>query len=246
MFDKKLLNFQTGEIIFESDDIGRWHYMVYGMGLPPTQYEPKTLAGSLNKDLSSSLNFKNPFKEVITAQVTLNGPERSLEVFQLLLKKNKVTVGPLAILQIPFSFTPKEISEYHAFITVYMNEKVQWRFPLHGITESFSNTVAYNFKTRCRQTFEQQLKIILPGLPKKVDRQEFFLNISYVPPEFEGLVKKCFQIHTVKNYLESPDDELVYQVDFKPWKPFKTNIDVLVSRPSGGRWKLIKKLQKKY
>ena len=49
---------ESGEVIFESDAIGKWHYVVYGVGLPPTKYEEKIIAGTLNKDFSSMINFK--------------------------------------------------------------------------------------------------------------------------------------------------------------------------------------------
>lgn len=33
------------------------------------------------------------------------------------------------------------------------------------------------------------------------------------------------------------NQELKYQVAFKPMKPFKTSFDLIISKPTGGRWK---------
>ena len=30
---------ENGEIIFETQEIGRWVYLVFGQGLPPTEFE---------------------------------------------------------------------------------------------------------------------------------------------------------------------------------------------------------------
>jgi hypothetical protein len=38
---------------------------------------------------------------------------------------------------IPFTFTPKEISDYYAEIIIAMNEKIKWRFPIKGISEYY-------------------------------------------------------------------------------------------------------------
>ena len=62
------------------------------------------------------------------------------------MKKQKVQVGALNILQIPFSFLPHAISEYFAQIVIAMNEKITWRYPIKGITESYSNTIDFHLK----------------------------------------------------------------------------------------------------
>ena len=196
------------------------------------------MAGSLNKDISSTINFKNPFKDPISVTIDLETDEKGKEVFFLLLKKTKTSIPPMSILQIPFSFTPREISEYTAEITIFMNEKIQWKYPIKGITESYSNQISYSFKTKSRESLETEMKIVLPGLPKSmIDGKEFALETINVPNEFDNLVKKYFTITKVKATLADPLDHLIYNVSFKPMKPFKTSAEILVSRQSGGRWR---------
>lgn len=60
---------ESSDIIFSSPLIGKWHYLVFGQGLPPTKFPPTTVSIGLNKDYSSVIHFKNPFKEPIQVAV---------------------------------------------------------------------------------------------------------------------------------------------------------------------------------
>lgn len=40
-----------------------------------------------------------------------------------------------------------------------------------------------------------------------------------------------------KNTLESPEDLLSFDVNFKPYKPFRCTVDFVVLRKTGGSWK---------
>lgn len=230
---------ETGEVIFESEEIGHWYFMVFGVGLPPTKFEPIIMSSGLHKDLTQSINFKNPFKENINVTITLN-MDKSNDVFQLLLRKNKVAVQGLAIFQIPLLFSPREIIEYHCEIVVFMNEKTQWRYPIKGITESVLNHLNYNFKVKCRETLIEDFNINLPGLPNELCKETFHLEIDHIPNEYFSLVQKSFKITAIKNTLNSIDDQLKFKVVFNPMKPFKSAIDIVVFIESGGRWKYFK------
>ena len=203
---------ETGEVIFESEDIGVWYFMVFGVGLPPTKFDPRVVSCGLHKDLSQSINFKNPFKDPITVSITLEAFDKNKDVFQLLLRKNKIQVQGLSIFQIPLLFAPREINEYQCEIIVFMNEKIQWRYPIKGVTESFLNNVTFNFKVKSRETFTDELKINLPGLPKELCKETFNLEIDNIPQEFVNLVNKSFKITPIKTSLISPDDQLRYKV----------------------------------
>ena len=118
-----------------------------------------------------------------------------------------------------------------------MNEKIQWKYPIKGITESISNLVSYNFKTKSRVPLESNLKINLPGLPKTFTNEVFDLEISGIPLEFKNMLAKSLKIDPIKKTLEGIDDQLIYAVKFHPMKPFKIILDILVTIPTGGRWK---------
>jgi hypothetical protein len=42
------------------------------MGIPPTEFEPKRISIDLNKDISSVIHFKNPFKDPINIKIFLD------------------------------------------------------------------------------------------------------------------------------------------------------------------------------
>jgi hypothetical protein len=67
--------------------------------------EPQPISTAVGNNTSSMLTFKNPFREPSTVNVHLETDDTN-KVFSLLLKRNKFNIGPLAILQIPYSFSP--------------------------------------------------------------------------------------------------------------------------------------------
>lgn len=95
---------ETGNIVFENPHIGKWEYNVAGKGLLPTIMEPQPISTAVGNNTSSMLTFKNPFREPSTVNVTLEADDQ--KIFSLLLKRSKFNIGPLAILQIPYSFSP--------------------------------------------------------------------------------------------------------------------------------------------
>jgi hypothetical protein len=93
-------------------------------------------------------------------------------VFKLLLlnrkkkdgESEKVLVPGMNVMQVPFSFVPREITCYYCEIMVSMNEKISWRFPVKGVTESVSNQTLFNFKAKCREKWEDEIKVGLTGI----------------------------------------------------------------------------------
>jgi hypothetical protein len=82
-------------------------------GIPPTKFEPRVVSVGLNKDFSSTIHFKNPFKETITVTITMSATGENEEIFKLLTKsksgemKTTMTVPGMNVVQIPFSFVPR-------------------------------------------------------------------------------------------------------------------------------------------
>ena len=80
---------ESGEIVFHTNELGKWRYLTFGIGIPPTKFEPIVVSVGLNKDYSSTIHFKNPFKENINVYVTMESEGQSQEVFKLLTKSKK-------------------------------------------------------------------------------------------------------------------------------------------------------------
>lgn len=111
---------ENGNIIFENEEVGKWEYYCEGTGLLPTMMDPLPISTSVGNNTSSMLSFKNPFREPTTVFVSLETSDPN--IFALLLKRNKFNIGPMGILQIPFSFSPTSMTETHSIITVSMSK----------------------------------------------------------------------------------------------------------------------------
>jgi hypothetical protein len=66
-----------------------------------------------------------------------------------------------------------------------MNEKIEWRYPIKGITESVQNSIAYHFKEQCRNKLDQDIKFFLPGITQINNQKDEFSYEIEIPPEYE-------------------------------------------------------------
>lgn len=226
---------ESGTIIFENPTVGKWEYGVEGKGLLPTVMEPQPISTAVGNSTSSMLTFKNPFKE--PTSVTVHMETDDTKIFSLLLKRNKFSIGPLGILQIPYSFSPQTMTESKATIIVSMSKQLVWKYPLRGIAESASASIDYHFKTRARKPHDETLRIVLPGFHDLSPADTFNYELNVQNPQHKGLVERSVFFEQRNDRLMSPDDPLVFQMRFEPLRPFKTSTEFVVYKSSGGRWK---------
>lgn len=187
------------------------------------------------------INFRNPFKDAITVQIALEADEESKKVFEILLKKTKMTIGGLNVVQIPLSFLPRAISDYFVTLVITMNEKISWRYPLKGVTESYSTASDFVLKTKCRVKYETELKLVLPGNPNVDPEEHYTLELINIPKEYEKILQnpnhKALTFTPIKDKLRHPEDQLIFKAVFQPLKPFKAGVDIAIVKSTGGRWK---------
>lgn len=139
---------------------------------------------------------------------------------------------------IPLSFIPREITKYYCEIVVSMNEKLEWRYPIEGVTQSIQPTVIQSFKCQCRQKLEEDFSVHLPGLSQTGGIEDTFAyEIECPDADVEALVNKALVIKATKNYLTDPSDRLEFQVKFQPTKPFKASLLFHIFRKAGGKWR---------
>jgi len=117
------------------------------------------------------LTFKNPFREPSSVNVHLETEDN--KIFSLLLKRNKFNIGPLATLQIPYSFSPNTMTESKATIVISMSKQLVWRYPLRGIAESASTAIDFHFKTKSRKPLEENIQVSLPGIEEVSNNDTF-------------------------------------------------------------------------
>jgi hypothetical protein len=226
---------EQGNIIFDSPTVGKWEFNVEGKGLVPTMMEPQPISTSVGSNTSSMLSFKNPFKEPATVNVHMEGCEG--KIFSLLLKRNKFNIGPLGILQIPYSFSPETMTESKATIVVSMSKQLVWKYPIRGIAESASTTIDYYFRTRSRRPFQETLNITLPGFTYANGDDTFSYEINVANPSFQSLIDRAVFIEQKTDRLDEPKQPLVFDLRFEPLRPFKTQTEFIIYKSSGGRWK---------
>lgn len=224
---------ELGIITLTSPTLGNWEYKLKGKGVPPTKMEPLEVSATIGESSSVQVTFKNPFREMITINLALEGKD----VFNLLVKRNRFSIGPLGMLLIPVSFQPVSMEEAQATLIVSITEDLAWRFPIRGITENASQHKDYSYKTKCRSTIEQPLNIFLHDLEDLIEEENFTHEIRVPNKDFQRLVDSSFKIDPIKNILFSTNEALEFLVRFEPLRPFKTVVEFLIYKSSGGRWK---------
>jgi len=230
-----LKNVETGEIKLTSSKVGDWVFVVKGKGLPPSEMETTIVTSSVGESNSLQIPFKNPFRDTASVAISLETPHP--EVFQLLLRRAKFSVGPLGVLLIPVAFQPKSMQECEAQLVVAMSEDLVWRYPLRGVAERPSNKVDFVFRAKCRTVLEKEISIVLQDLGSLPEEENFSHELLASRPELTALVSKSFHLSPLRNILSNPTDPLLFKVRFEPLKPFKTEAELFIYKGSGGRWR---------
>lgn len=76
-----------------TEEIGQWFFLLYGVGIPPTEYPEKKVESLLNNEETTMIVFKNPFKDTIPAVISIECTgEHNKTAWTLLLKKTKLTL----------------------------------------------------------------------------------------------------------------------------------------------------------
>lgn len=228
-----LKNIEKGEIKLTSSRLGDWVFKVRGRGLPPTEMNSIDISAAVGESNSIQIPFKNPFRENINVEVNIQGED----VFQLLVRKNKFSVLPLGSLMIPIAYQPNSMLEHRGFLVVSITEDLTWKYPLRGITEKPSAHVDFVFKTKCRSSLEKSIEVFLTDLQYLAEEENFSHEIHVPNIELQALVDKSFQIEPIRNIINDPSEPLEYSVRFEPLRPYKTTVELLVYKSTGGRWK---------
>lgn len=228
-----LKHIELGVISLSSSILGNWEYKVKGKGIPPTKMEDLEVSATIGESSSVQVTFKNPFREAININLALEGKE----IFNLLVKRNKFVIGPLGMLLIPVSFQPVSMEEALATLVISITDDLAWRFPIKGITENASQHKDFSYRTKCRNTIELPLSIILHDLQELPEEENFSHEIRVPNKDFQRLVDNSFKVEPVKNIISTADEPLEFLIRFEPLRPFKTIVEFLIYKSSGGRWK---------
>lgn len=240
---------EESQIVFEHPGVGQWTYKVRGTGLPPTEARQVSVVAQVSRAVSSTITFKNPFLETIQAFIVLE-PRGEKNVFQLLNRKAKVQVGPLATYQIPFTFTPPSMTQHSAELMVsILKPNLTWSYHITGVAEAPADSTLHSFTVQARESLQTYYLLNLAGLdaaPGTRPGDQLSCHLD-VPQQHQAIVGKCFDI-VIEN---SPDmdqrpkekNQVSLKVNFSPLRPFVAMCNLVITRASGGRWRFDVKLE---
>lgn len=241
---------EDAQIFFEHPIVGQWAYKVQGQGLPPAEPRKVQVVAQVGRPTSSTITFKNPFLESVSALILLESrSERG--VFSLLNKKAKVSIGPLTTTQIPFSFCPPSMSQHMAELAVTVakhgQQSLTWTYQIQGVAEAPTDSTLHSFQVQARENLEQYYLLTLAGLEAS-DRDTDALSCELeVPSQYQALVNRCFDIVLAESPdpAQQPKDkaQASVHVRFAPLKPFVAQCNLVISRAAGGRWRFDMKLE---
>ena len=232
---------EEGIVKFETKKIGKWEYHLRGRGIPPTQMETTYVRTFVGGVASGQINFKNPLNERITVNVELKCPQFP-ESFSLLLKKAKHPLDPGKVLPISFTFNPQMLTKYSAELYVYISKTLFWKYPIEGITEVKSKGIDFTFKTKAKKIFETKIYLDLSNLlEKEIDFTDFVYILNIKEEKYKTLINKCLSINFSDKKKSSNDVQIVnnklpLDIKFYPLRPFKTDIEFVLRKKSGGQW----------
>eukprot|EP00927_Polykrikos_kofoidii_P033789 TRINITY_DN28631_c0_g1_i1.p1 TRINITY_DN28631_c0_g1~~TRINITY_DN28631_c0_g1_i1.p1 ORF type:complete len:1661 (+),score=302.97 TRINITY_DN28631_c0_g1_i1:478-4983(+) len=240
---------EEAQIIFEHPTVGQWAYRVQGVGLAPSEPKQVSVVAQVNRPVSSTITFKNPFLETIHAMIVLES-RSDKGVFSLLNKKTKVQIGPLASTQIPFSFCPPTMTQHSAEIEVSVaRPNLTWAYHIQGVAEAPTDSVLHTFSVQARDLLETTYNLSLVGLDTtQGDRETDALTCQLeVPQQFQSLVNRCFDIQlddsAESSQMAKEKHQVGLKVRFSPLRPFIANCNLVITRASGGRWRFELKLE---
>ena len=225
---------------FETKKIGNWEFYLRGSGIPPTQMETLYVHTYVGGVTTGQVNFKNPLNEKIVINIELKC-DKFPDAFSLINKKNKFILEPSRMIIIPFTFRPQILTKYSANIIVNISKTLFWTYPIEGITEVKSKGIDFIFKTKAKKMFETKLNLDISNLPEKtIDFTDFVYMINVQEEKYKDLINKCLTIQFIdKNKLKDSNlqnKKLPLDIKFYPLRPFKTQIEFILRKKSGGQW----------
>ena len=232
-------NEEESVIIFENPKVGRWEYHLRGRGTPPTIMETTSVSTYVGGITSGMINFKNPFKDTLNVAIELKCAEWQ-GTFRIMLKKrDKYSIEPFRVLQIPFSFGPQKLTKYFGELYVYIahSRSIFWVFPIEGVTEVKSKEIDFTFKTKSKKLLDQDIILDLTNMPDEdVGKESFTVNLRMKEEKYKSLVEKCLNAELQKTTISQGNNKLPMRIKFYPLRPFKTECEFIVSKNTGGNW----------
>ena len=230
---------EIGNIVFKTKTIGNWNYLLRGKGTNPKPMPVtycRTFVGNMT---SGQITFRNPLCEKTRVIFELKNYPADSDAFSLFLKKNSQEIDPYKSFLIAFTFKPKILTKYSAELIVRISKTLFWIYPIEGITEEKSKGIDFIFKSKAKKLYQKQIELDLSSLPdNKIDFADFMYVINIKEEKYKPLINKCLTINFVEKNIQKNVNQKILPLDIKfyPLKPFKTEVEFVLRRKSGGQW----------
>ncbi|KAF5834411.1 flagellar associated protein [Dunaliella salina] len=220
---------EPATITLRSDDIGQWEYNIEGDGSGRSQ---GSHAASLAAAAAAAASSEVP-----------------------------VDVG--GVLQVPIAFMPDSLQAAEAQLSISVapaaagpegtqGEPMVWRYNIKGISEAEQPQQGSTFKFKCkaRSQVEERMEVTLSGLHSVSPDEVFTHEVVQAPPSAPTSSLAAAQPipgpdgsppARITNPSHSPT--LAYSVLFAPPRAMSTSVQLIIYKPSGGRWRFEVQLQ---
>lgn len=112
-------------------------------------------------------------------------------------------------------------------------------------TTSGANPSAFKFRCKAKSIVEETMEVVLNGLAS-VGPEDVFSHTLVVPPELkqELIDSGALQVTlAMGSRLSRPDQPLTFAVRFAPQRAINAEVELVVTKSSGGRWRFDLQLQ---
>jgi hypothetical protein len=232
------------------DVLGEWVFHAVGTGeRPAATMEVVEVTAEVDTQTSGSIHFRNPFPDPIDIDIVLDVDQTAAEAEAdallpphartfALLRKRAATVPPFAVAQVPFSFHPRTITEIGATVTIAAPDRdLSWKYTLRGIAEAppSGKVLTFACQARTRATFPLTLR--LPALPDMAADERFSHELRVPDADVADLVDKSLFILPINEDGRLEEGALLFDVTLEPLRPFEANLELVINKASGGRWR---------
>ena len=251
-------------INFVSEDIGNWNYIARGIGTRPSIMKTVRVNTYIDGVVSDSIRFQNPYSESITVYINLNNinDETSIDshnqqAFTLLSKKH-CNINPNGYININFTFSPKKLVIYKAELIISQNKNINWKYIIEGITEVRNSSVKYYLKTKSKKPCVLSELIKLTNCLDIIDINDLSIIVKPKDNKYISDVNKSLQYNLQTNKEKDYNNSLsisknqqnsnsvcanydrynqfLLNFNYLPFKPYKIDCDLIISRKQGGQW----------
>ena len=233
------------EIIVSHPSLGDIVYEVSGKGLLPGIMPTINISAPLKEIGSHTVLFRNNFLHPLPIDIILYEDENQSAAFELLVRKSQgLVLAPETILQVPVSFSPEKLCDYHAtleFRSSVGGHNFRWCYPICGLAEVGVAHKLPKLSTACKSSLLREVDIPLTGLQAEgLVESDFSVEIATPDPKQRALVTRAFRIQPlslIEVHVSDFSHAFRCRLLFEPLRVFSADVEIILSCKNKGRWR---------